>query len=57
MICLGVNHVIPWMWSVSLFFLLLSMAVNDDKKCRKKYHSSWDEYRERVPYSFIPFVY
>ncbi len=32
-------------------------AWRDDKMCANKYGSDWDEYKKRVPYLFVPYVY
>lgn len=52
----GFHHAVPWIWPVSLFALLVQMAIDDDKGCAKRYGSSWEEYRARVKYKFIPYV-
>ena len=31
--------------------------LRDDRRCAAKYGEHWDEYRKKVPYVFIPFVY
>jgi len=53
----GFHHLHPWAWSILLFFILIGMAVNDDRKCLHKYKTSWEEYRRRVKYSVVPFIY
>lgn len=55
MLC-GFSHLLPWIWVISLVFVLIAMAGIDDERCSKKYGPSWQEYRERVKYKFIPYV-
>jgi len=52
----GVTHLLPWVAPIALFALLIQMATADDKGCAEKYGASWDEYRERVKYKFIPYI-
>ena len=43
--------------SAFLTILLTDRATRDDKRCRKKYGSSWEEYCRRVPWKIIPGIY
>lgn len=37
--------------------LLIHRNDRDEAKCAAKYGKTWDEYKEKVPYKFIPYVY
>jgi len=51
-------------WSLTCHFyfiflciLLFDRAGRDDERCAQKYKNHWEEYKKRVPYSIIPYVY
>ena len=48
---------VPYFYFVFLTMLLVDRANRDDARCQKKYGKAWDEYREKVPYKMIPFIY
>lgn len=54
---LGCSHIAPWLYPIFLTILLIVFAVEDDKRCAKKYGLSWDEYKSRVKYVIFPYVY
>jgi len=37
--------------------LLLTRQRDDDKRCTLKYGELWKEYKKKVPYRIIPFIY
>lgn len=37
--------------------LLINRNDRDEAKCAAKYGKTWDEYKEKVPYKFIPYIY
>ena len=37
--------------------LLWHRELRDDEKCHHKYGAAWEEYRKRVPWRIIPYVY
>jgi len=53
----GCSHLAPWLYPLYLIGLLVLFAVEDEKRCAKKYGLSWDEYKARVKYVMIPYVY
>ncbi len=53
----GFSHFLPYFYVVYLTILLTDRASRDDRRCRRKYGASWDEYCRRVPWKIIPGVY
>jgi len=53
----GFSHLLPWFYVIYLTFLLVDRAGRDDRRCAAKYGTSWDAYRQRVPYRMIPGLY
>ncbi len=47
----------PFLLPAWLAGLLWHRSRRDDRRCRAKYGELWGRYRERVPYSMVPFVY
>jgi len=59
-IVLSVGYpMLPWPWLYPLYYvaLLFTRQAADDKLCAAKYGALWNEYRKKVPYRIIPFVY
>jgi delta14-sterol reductase len=57
-LCVG-YPMLPWPWLYALYYVLLLFPrqMADDKLCAAKYGDLWDEYRKKVPYRIIPFIY
>ena len=53
----GFNSPVPYFQALYFAILLVHRAIRDDIECQKKYGSDWDEYKRRVPYMFIPYVF
>ncbi len=49
----------PWPWLYPLYYLVLLLPRQhfDDLRCAQKYGPLWEQYRQRVRYRIIPFVY
>ena len=47
----------PWLYPVYYVALLLPRQHQDDARCAAKYGALWDEYRRRVPWRIVPWVY
>ncbi len=47
----------PWLYPVYYLVLLIPRQIDDDRRCAEKYGALWSEYRRRVPYRIIPFIY
>jgi 7-dehydrocholesterol reductase len=53
----GFTHFVPYFYVTFLTILLLDRATRDDKRCRKKYGASWQDYCRRVPWKVVPGLY
>jgi protein-S-isoprenylcysteine O-methyltransferase Ste14 len=47
----------PWLYPLYYVALLVPRERADDRRCAAKYGALWDEYRRRVPYRIVPWVY
>lgn len=46
-----------WLYPAYYIGLMLTRQADDDKVCKAKYGTLWDQYTERVKYKIIPFIY
>jgi len=46
-----------WLYPVYYIGLLFSREADDGKICKVKYGALWDEYKKKVKYRIIPFIY
>jgi len=53
----GFTHLLPWFYWIFLTILLFDRAGRDDKRCSAKYGDAYQEYKKRVPYRIVPYVY
>ena len=51
------THLLPWLYWIFLFILLVDRAGRDEKRCAAKYGPAWATYREHVPWRILPGVY
>jgi delta14-sterol reductase len=57
-LCTGYPTLIwPWLYPLYYVFLLFTRQMDDDKRCSLKYGQLWTEYKQKVPYRIIPFIY
>lgn len=57
-LCTGYPTLIwPWLYPLYYVFLLFPRQKDDDVRCALKYGTLWDEYKTKVPYRIIPYVY
>lgn len=47
----------PWLYPLYYIVLLFPRQLADDQRCARKYGTLWDQYRNKVPYRIIPFLY
>ena len=47
----------PWLYPLYYVILLFTREWDDDRRCAAKYGELWTEYKKRVKYRIIPFVY
>ncbi|KAM0788194.1 hypothetical protein ACM66B_001353 [Microbotryomycetes sp. NB124-2] len=53
----GFGSAIPYFYPVFHLTMLLHRNGRDEARCARKYKKSWVEYKKKVPYLFIPYVY
>lgn len=53
----GFNTPMTYFYAIYFASLLIHRQMRDDEKCATKYKKSWDEYKAKVPYKIIPYVY
>ena len=53
----GFQSPIPYFYPFYFAVLLFHRAQRDEMLCRSKYGKDWLEYRKRVPYMFVPYVF
>jgi delta14-sterol reductase/lamin-B receptor len=53
----GFDSPIPYFQAIYFAILLVHRAIRDDEMCHEKYGDDWLEYKKKVPYMFIPFVF
>jgi 7-dehydrocholesterol reductase len=51
------SNFLPYFYFVFLTILLIDRAFRHDRRCKEKYGKHWDEYCEKVPYKFIPYLF
>ena len=49
--------VIPWLYPLYYAVFLSTRERDDDRRCEEKYGELWQQYREKVPWRIIPYVY
>ncbi len=55
-LCCGVGSILPYVYPIFFFGMIVHRARRDEARCRDKYGADWQRYVELVPYRFIPFV-
>lgn len=53
----GFNHILPYFYVIYFTVLLVHREARDERQCKKKYGVAWEQYRQRVPYRILPYVY
>lgn len=53
----GFGHLLPYFYFIYFTWLLVHREWRDDKMCHAKYGADWEEYRKKVPYRIVPYVY
>ena len=57
-LCTGYPALIgPWLYPLYYVVLLFARQSDDDKRCTLKYGELWKEYKKKVPYRIIPFIF
>uniref|UniRef100_A0A8C9TVX6 Delta(14)-sterol reductase LBR n=1 Tax=Scleropages formosus TaxID=113540 RepID=A0A8C9TVX6_SCLFO len=53
----GFSHILPYFYIVYFTCLLIHRDARDEKQCRRKYGSAWNEYCRQVRYRIFPGIY
>lgn len=53
----GTSGILPYTYAVYLTILLVDRAYRDELRCLEKYGKYYEEYRKKVPYKIVPYVY
>jgi hypothetical protein len=53
----GFHTPITYFYPVYFAVLLIHREMRDEHKCAKKYGKDWEEYKRRVPYRFIKYIW
>ncbi|KAI8069225.1 ergosterol biosynthesis ERG4/ERG24 [Gongronella butleri] len=53
----GCESFLPYFYFCFFVCVLTHRVSRDMERCAKKYGKDWDEYKRRVPYIFIPYVF
>jgi len=51
------NHAVPYFYVIFLTCLLTHRLHRDEERCSQKYGTYYQEYKKKVPYFLIPYVY
>lgn len=47
----------PYLYPIYLISLDIHRFLRDEEKCSKKYGAMWVEYKKRVRWALVPYVY
>ncbi|KAI9684706.1 MAG: C-24(28) sterol reductase [Trizodia sp. TS-e1964] len=53
----GFSSPFPWFYPLFFAAMISHRALRDVQRCEAKYGEAWQEYKRRVPYLFIPYVF
>jgi delta24(24(1))-sterol reductase len=53
----GFHGALPYLYPAFFTAMILHRAKRDEKRCRDKYGTDWDRYKQLVPNKYIPFVF
>ena len=53
----GFGHLLPYFYFIYFTWLLIHREWRDDQMCHAKYGADWEEYRKKVPWRIVPYVY
>ena len=56
-LCVSHGSIIPWLYPLYYVFFLKQRQKDDDHRCQEKYGALWNEYKLKVPYKIIPYLY
>ena len=53
----GWGMLITYFYLLYFAVLLVHREMRDDEKCLRKYGKDWEEYKRKVPYRLVPYIY
>lgn len=53
----GLEYLFPYFYFIFLSSLLIHRCIRDEKRCQKKYGTTWSQYTSQVPYRLIPYIW
>jgi len=53
----GANAIMPYFYVIYMIILLVHRVERDDERCSGKYGKFWTEYKKKVAYKIVPYVY
>ena len=53
----GYGMVATYFYVLYFAILLIHRELRDEEKCERKYGDDWEEYKKKVPYRILPYVY
>jgi delta14-sterol reductase len=53
----GWGMVVTYFFMLYFAILLIHRERRDEEKCHEKYGADWEEYRKKVPYRIVPYIY
>ena len=53
----GWGTIVTYFYMLYFAVLLIHRERRDDEKCARKYGKDWEEYKKKVPWRIIPYVY
>ena len=49
--------IVTYFYIVYFAILLIHREMRDEEKCMRKYGKDWEEYKKKVPWRLIPYIY
>ncbi|KAL9126673.1 MAG: hypothetical protein Q9217_004317 [Psora testacea] len=53
----GWGMIFTYFYIVYFAILLIHREMRDEEKCKRKYGKDWEQYKKKVPYRILPYVY
>jgi len=53
----GFHHLLPYLYVIFLTLLLLHRLFRDETRCQLKYGEYYEQYKKKVPYYLVPYLF